>query len=116
MVWTTSSTRSALITPGCHLSNYGAWGGRRSSMPMIWKDAPQNGKMRFTLALLMTWSTACAEKMELPLVPMPGQSHPESRRRDCQMVRELYRYRESETQPAGSGGADSGTDSAISRH
>src|SRR5260370_11921266 len=48
-----------------------------------------------------------------PVVPGPGQSHPELRRRDSQMVRNVHRYRKSKAEPADSGRADSGTDDAV---
>src|SRR6266853_62807 len=57
---------------------------------------------------------AC-EQWRLSLVPGPGQSYPELRGRDRQMVWNVHRHRESEAEPADFRRADIGADDAISR-
>src|ERR1700730_4645759 len=53
------------------------------------------------------------KRRNLSMVPRAGQSCPRRRGRDRQMVRNVYRYRESETEPTDSGRADFGADDAV---
>ncbi len=59
----------------------------RSSIPMTWRMRLKMEKCVAERRSLRRRVPVAGEGWQLPMVLRPGQSHPESRRRNCQMVR-----------------------------